>query len=71
MVKVSIRVQSAAASFDVAVLAESAQQVLGLLRSRYPNGDFRVRSLTGLAGFSMDDTAALTDGFLRPDALVA
>jgi hypothetical protein len=71
MVKVSIRVHSGAARFDVAVLANSTQQAVGLVRRRYRNCDVRVRSLTGLAGFSIDGTAALTDSYLHPDALAA
>jgi hypothetical protein len=71
MVKVSIRVQSGAARFDVAVMADSAQQAVGLLRRRYRNSDVRVRSLSGLVGFSVDDPAAPTDGFLQPDAMAA
>jgi hypothetical protein len=71
MVKVSIRVHSGAGRFDVAVLADSAQQAEDLLRRRYRNCDVRVRPLAGLAGFSGDDPAAPTHGFLRPDALAA
>ena len=71
MVKVSIRVHSGAARFDVAVLADSAQQAIGLVRRRYRNCDVRVRSLSDLADFSGDDPAAPTHGFLQPDALAA
>jgi hypothetical protein len=34
MAKVSIRVQSGAARFDVAILAESEEQAIGLVRER-------------------------------------
>jgi hypothetical protein len=37
MAKVSIRVQSGAARFEVAVLADSAQQAVGLVKGRYRN----------------------------------
>jgi len=63
MVKFSIRVRSGAARFDVAVLADSADQAVGLVRERYRTSDVRVRSMTG--------PAARTEGFLRPDALAA
>jgi len=71
MAKVSIRVHSGAARFDVAVLADSAQQAVSLVRERYCNCEVRVRSLSGLAGFSGDDPAAPKHGFLQPDALAA
>ncbi len=71
MAKVSIRVRSGPARFDVAVLADSTQQAVGLVRRRYRNCDVRVRSLSGLAGFSVDGPAAMTDGFMQPDALAA
>ena len=71
MAKVSIRVHSGAARFDVVVLADSAQQAVGLVRRRYRNCDVRVRSLSDLADFSEDESAAPTHGFLQPDALAA
>jgi enterochelin esterase-like enzyme len=71
MVKASIRVHRGVARFDVAVLANSVQQAVGLVMKRYPNCDVQVGFLTGLAGFSMGDTAALTDGYLHPNALTA
>ena len=52
MVKVSIRVQSGAARFDVAVMADSVEQAISLIRERYRTSDVRVSSLAGLAGFS-------------------
>jgi hypothetical protein len=51
MVKVSIRVHSGAARFDVAVLAESAEQAVVLVRARYRTSRVRVRSLADLGVF--------------------
>jgi len=45
MAKVSIRVQSGAARFEVAVLADSAQQAVGLVKGRYRTSDVRVREV--------------------------
>ena len=46
MVKVSIRVQSGAARFDVAVVAESAEQAVRLVRGRYLTSDVLVKAPT-------------------------
>ena len=51
MVKVSIRVQSGATRFDVAVVAESAAQAVRLVRGRYLTSDIRVKAPTGPEGF--------------------
>ena len=56
MAKVSIRVQSGAARFDVAILADSEEQAISLVRERYRTSDVRVRSLASLAGFSAGST---------------
>jgi hypothetical protein len=69
MAKVSIRVRSGAARFDVAILADSVEQAISLVRGRYRTGDVRVRSLTGLANFSVDGPVPLIDDF--SDALAA
>jgi hypothetical protein len=73
MAKVSIRVQSGAARFDVAVVADSVEQTVSLVRGRYRTSNVRVKSRTGLVGFPVDGRAARTraDGFLRIDALAA
>lgn len=60
MVKVSITVQSGANRFDVAVVAESAEQDVSLVRECYLTSDVRVKAPTGLAGFSVDGRAART-----------
>jgi hypothetical protein len=60
MVKVSIRVRRGAARFDVAVLADSAEQAVGLVGRRYRTSDVRVRSLAGLGAFPADGHAART-----------
>jgi len=65
MAKVSIRVQSGAARFDVAVVADSREQAISLVRERYRTSDVRVRSLTGPIDFPVDGRAA------RIDALAA
>ena len=62
MAKVSIRVQSGAARFDVAILADSEEQAISLVRERYRTSDVRVRSLTGLVGFSAGDTVPRMNG---------
>jgi hypothetical protein len=69
MAKVSIRVQSGAARFDVAVVADSEEQAISFVRKCYSTSDVRVRLLTGLAGFSVHGPVALTDDF--SDALAA
>jgi hypothetical protein len=51
MVKVSIRVQSGATRFDVAVVAESAEQAVRPARGHYLTSDVRVKAPTGLEGF--------------------
>ena len=56
MAKVSIRVRSGAARFDVAVEADSVEQAISLLGERYRTSDVRVRSLASLAGFSTGST---------------
>lgn len=61
MVKVSIRVRSGAASFDVAVQAESLQRALSLVKSRYSGGDVRVRYLTGPGGASTHEYGTRTN----------
>jgi hypothetical protein len=58
--KVSIRVQSGAARFDVAIVADSEEQAIVLVRERYRTGDVRVKSLIGLEGRSVDGRAART-----------
>jgi hypothetical protein len=47
MVKVSIRVQSGATRFDVAVVTVSAEQAVRLVRGRYLTSDVRVKAPTG------------------------
>ncbi|HEY6582229.1 MAG TPA: hypothetical protein VIZ60_14010 [Rubrobacter sp.] len=69
MAKVSIRVQSGAARFDVAVVADSEEQAISLVRERYRTSDVRVRSLAGLAGFSVYGPVPWTDDL--SDALAA
>jgi len=71
MVKVSIRVHSGAARFDVALVGDSLQQALGLITERYGNSDVRVRFPSDLAGLSADGPAAPTEGFSQPDTLLA
>ena len=56
MAKVSIRVRSGASRFDVAVVADSVEQAVSLVRERYRTSDVRVRSLASLAGFSAGGT---------------
>jgi hypothetical protein len=48
MVKVSIRVHSGAAHFDVAVLADSPEQAINLIRARYRTSDVRLKLWTAL-----------------------
>ena len=50
MVKVSIRVQSGATRFDVAVVTVSAEQAVRLVRGRYLTSDVRVKAPTGPEG---------------------
>jgi hypothetical protein len=71
--KVSIRVQSGAARFDVAIVADSEEQAIVLFRERYRAGDVRVKSLIGLEGRSVDGRAARTreDGSSHTDTLAA
>jgi hypothetical protein len=47
MARVSIRVQSGAARSEAAVLAESAEQAVDLVRTRYRASSVRARSLAG------------------------
>jgi len=58
VLKVSIRVQSGAARFDVAVLAENVEHAMSLVGTRYRTTNVRVRTMTGLTGFSVDGRAA-------------
>jgi hypothetical protein len=58
--KISIKVQSGAARFDVAVVAESVEQALMLVGERYSASDVRVKSPTGPIGLSVGDPNAPT-----------
>jgi hypothetical protein len=48
MVKVSMRVHSGAAHFEVAVLADSPEQALSLIRARYRTSNVRLKLWTDL-----------------------
>ena len=48
MVKVSIRVHGGAAHFDMAVLADSPEQDISLIRARYRTSDVRLKLWTTL-----------------------
>ncbi len=48
MVKVSIRVHSAAAHFDVAVLAAEPEQALSLIRAGYRTSNVQLKLWTDL-----------------------
>ena len=48
MVKVPIRVHSGAAHFDVAVLADSLEQALSIIRARYRTSTVRLKLWTDL-----------------------
>ncbi len=50
MVKVLIRVQSGPTHFDVAVVVESAEQAIHLVRGRYLTSTVRVKAPTGPEG---------------------
>ena len=69
MAKVSIRVQSGATRFDVAILADREEQAISLVRERCRTSDVRVMSLTGFAGFSVYGPVPRTDDL--SDALAA
>jgi len=69
MAKVSIRVHRGTARFDVAVVADSEEQAISLVRERYRTSDVRVRSLAGLAGLSVGEPAPRMDDL--SDALAA
>ena len=69
MAKVSIRVQCGAARFDMAVMADSEEQAISLIRERYRTSDVRVRFLTGLEGFPVGGPAPRADDL--SDALAA
>jgi hypothetical protein len=58
VVKISIEVCNRAASFDIAVQAQSIQQAMGFVRRRYPNADVRVRFPIDPEGFLVKDPAA-------------
>ena len=57
MVNVSIEVRSGAASFDVAVLAQSIQRAVSLVEERYPNCNVRVKFPIDAEGYFMKDPA--------------
>ena len=71
MAKVSIRVQSGAARFDVAVVADSPEQAISLIRGRYRTSDVRLRSPIALGRLSVVDRVARKRSFSRTDALAA
>ena len=67
MVKVSIRVQSGAARFDVAVRAESVERAVRLVEGRYSASSVRVSGLDVLSG----DARTRIDGSWQTHALAA
>lgn len=67
MVKVSIRVQSGAARFDVAVQAESVERAVRLVEGRYSASSVRVSGLDVLSG----DARTRIDGSWQTLALAA
>ena len=71
MAKVSIRVRSGASRFDVAVVADSPEQAISLVRERYRNSDVRLKHPTGLGRLSVVDRVARKRSFSRTDALAA
>ena len=48
MMRVSIRVRSGAARFEVAVLADSPEQALSIITARYRTSDVRLKLSTEL-----------------------
>lgn len=60
MVKVSIRVRSGTAGFDVAIRAVSAERALSLMGERFSGGDVRVKTPINPEGFFVDDPGART-----------
>lgn len=73
MVKVSIRIRSGAARFDVATRAESIGQAVGIVRDRYPGYGVRVTFPIVPEGFFVKDPAAPAGmvGFAQPDQIAA
>lgn len=70
MVKVSIRVQSGAARFDVAVQAESVERAVRLVEGRYSASSVRVSGLDVLSGDGRDARTRI-DGSWQSHALAA
>jgi hypothetical protein len=58
MVKVSIEVHSGTARFAVAVQAQSIQQALSIVATRYPGSIARVEFPIDPEGFFVEDSAA-------------
>ena len=71
MAKVSIRVHSGAARFDVAVVADSPEQAVSLIRGRYRTSNVRLRPWTSLGRLSVVDHAAQKMSLSPTDALAA
>ena len=69
MVKVSIRVQSGAARFDVTVQAESVERAVRLVEGRYSASSVRVSGLDALS--SEGATRTRIDGPWQTDAVAA
>ena len=70
MVKVSIRVQSGAARFDVAVRAESVERAVRLVEERYSASSVRVSGLDVLSSDGRDARTRI-DGSWQTHALAA
>ena len=71
MMKVSIRVHSGTARFDVAVTADSPEQALSLVRERYRTSEVRLRTSTSLGRLSVVGLAARKMSLPRTYALAA
>lgn len=70
MVKVSIRVQSGAARFDVAVQAESVERAVRIVEVRYSASSVRVSGLDVLSSDGRDARTRI-DGSWQIHALAA
>ena len=58
MVKVSIKVSSGAAHFDVGFQAKSIERAVSLVEERYPNGNVRVKFPIVPESFFVEDRSA-------------